>query len=122
MILDLGNAIARKPEEKDVQAIHSYRNDPEVYSSLGGHHAEMSLEDVRRWIEHHRLNRDDLVWVLAEPDTDACIGHCGIYRIDLRAGKAETGLAIAKSHWGTGLRWSVASDAIDHSMSAAELI
>lgn len=103
MIFDLGNVYARKPEMSDIEAIYAYRNDPDVFVSLGGHHTGMSRDDIQDWIEFHRTNPNNLVWVLATFDSDTCVGHAGLYNIDYRRGKAELGTALAKSHWGGGL-------------------
>ena len=114
MIINFGDAYARKPEEKDIDAIVAYRNDPDVFASLGGHFNGMSREDARQWIEYHRANTSDLVWILATNHAGRCVGHCGLYKIDYRIGKAELGMAIAKSHWGNGLGGRVLSGLIDY--------
>lgn len=121
MILDFGNAVARKPEEKDIEDIYRYRNDPDVFVTLGGHLTGMSREDVRHWIDFHRTNTNDIVWVLATKDNDQCIGHCGLYKLDYRVGKAELGIAIAKSHWGTGLGGRVYCQLISYAFKQLRL-
>lgn len=112
-IIDFGDAYARKPDPRDIDQIYAYRNDPAVYQMLGGHFTGMSREDVSRWIEHHRTNTGDLVWAIASKDSDECIGHCGLYKIDYRRGKAELGTAIARSHWGGGLGGRVLAGLIE---------
>ena len=103
MIIDFGRVFCRKLESKDVEDIYNYRNDPDVYRTLGGFYSGMSKEDVHQWVAHQRTNKTDMVWALATKDEDRCIGHIGLYNIDYRVGKAEIGVAIAKSHWGQGI-------------------
>ena len=121
MFIDLGEVVLRKPEQEDLEAIHQYRNDPDVYSTLGGHYAGMSREDVRRWIEHHRTNQRDLVLVLADKADDTCVGHAGLYNIDYRRGKAELGIAIARTFWGKGLGVAVYVGLIEYAFKQLRL-
>ncbi len=114
MVIDFGDAVARKPEMSDLEAIRAYRNDPRVYSGLGGHFTGMSREDVGRWITHHQTNTKDAVWVVADKATDACLGHCGLYKIDYRIGRAEFGYAFAPEHQGRGLGGRVLAGLIDY--------
>lgn len=103
MNFDLGIATTRKPELKDVEQIYQYRNDPDVYVSLGGDSQGMSRENVEEWIHLHNHNKNDYVWVIVERCSDKCIGHLGIYQIDFRNRKAEIGMAISKEYWGQGI-------------------
>ena len=103
MNFDLECAYTRKPELKDIEQIYQYRNDKEVYKTLGGFSNGMSRENVKSWIEFQVQNKNDIVWVIAEKETDICIGHLGLYDIDHRVGKAEIGIAIAKEFWGKGI-------------------
>lgn len=121
MNFDLGNAFVRKPEEKDVEAIYCYRNDPDVYATLAGHYTGMSRQDARQWIEAHRANQRDLVWVIADKETDLCVGHCGLYNLDYRKGKAELGVALARTHWGGGLGARALGFLIDYAFKQLRL-
>jgi len=103
MVIDLGGYYARKPEAKDVENIYNYRNDPNVYATLGGFFSGLSRSSIEKWIETNSSNQNDYVWVIAEENNDECVGHCGLYKVDFRVGKAELGAAIAKAHWGKGL-------------------
>jgi RimJ/RimL family protein N-acetyltransferase len=117
----VGEIIARKPEEKDTEEIYRYRNDPDVYQTLGGHYAGMSRADIRDWIEHHRANIGDFVVVLATADDDRCVGHAGLYQIDYRKGKAELGVAIAKGHWGKGIGTGVLKELVSYAFGELRL-
>ena len=103
MNFDLGCATTRMPELKDVEEIYRYRNDDDVYVSLGGVFHGMSRENVKEWINFHNHNEKDHVWVIVDKVSDKCVGHLGLYQIDFRNGKAEIGIAIAKEYWGKGI-------------------
>ena len=75
MIIDFGSVFSRKLESKDVEGIYNYRNDPDVYMTLGGFYKGMSREDVQQWVSFQRTNSVDTVWALATKDDDRCIGH-----------------------------------------------
>lgn len=103
MNFDLGCAYTRIAELKDVENIYQYRNDKDVYKSLGGFSHGMSREDVKKWILSHNSADVDYVWVIADKETDECVGHFGLYNIDFRVGKLEIGIAISKTYWGKGI-------------------
>lgn len=93
MIFNLEKYRIRKPEPKDVEALYFYRNNPDVVSALGGFSRGFSRTDLIEWIEYHRKNRQDMVWIITDLE-DRCIGHCGLYKIDFRVGVAEYGICI----------------------------
>ncbi len=121
MIIDFGSVFSRKLESKDVEDIYNYRNDPNVYMTLGGFYKGMSREDVQQWVSFQRTNSVDTVWALATKDDDRCIGHLGLYNIDYRVGKAEIGLAISKSHWGNGIGGKIYSGLIEYAFNQLRL-
>ena len=121
MIIDFGSVFSRKLESKDVEDIYNYRNDLDVYMTLGGFYKGMSREDVQQWVSFQRTNSVDIVWALATKDDDRCIGHLGLYNIDYRVGKAEIGLAISKSHWGNGIGGKIYSGLIKYAFDQLRL-
>jgi len=121
MIIDFGSVFSRKLESKDVEGIYNYRNDPDVYMTLGGFYKGMSREDVQQWVSFQRTNTVDTVWALATKDDDRCIGHLGLYNIDYRVGKAEIGLAISKSHWGNKIGGKIYSGLIKYAFDQLRL-
>lgn len=97
MILDLDDKFQlRRPEPKDVEALYCYRNDPKIVSALGDYSRGFSRADLVEWVEYHRKNHQDLVWIITD-QRDCCIGHCGLYQIDFRVGVAEYGICIGMS-------------------------
>jgi RimJ/RimL family protein N-acetyltransferase len=97
-------AILRRPEPTDGEKIWEYRNDPDVVRQLGGFSPGMSMKDVLEWIERHRNRTDEIIWVIADREDSACLGHVGLYRLDYRLQLGEFAICIgAKSWWGKGL-------------------
>ena len=121
MNFDLGIATTRKPEYKDVEAIYCYRNDRDVYISLGGVSQGMSRANVEEWIKFHTHNDKDYVWVIVDKETDTCIGHLGLYKIDFRARKAEIGMAVAKKYWGNGIATKAFKEILNYAFNELNL-
>lgn len=94
MFIKVGEFTLRRPEPKDVDAMYAYRNDPTVVSLLAGFNRGFTKNDLAEWIEYHRKNRADLVWIIADAE-DKCVGHCGLYKIDFRNGSADIAICIA---------------------------
>jgi ribosomal-protein-alanine N-acetyltransferase len=121
MNFDLGCAYTRKPEIKDIEQIYQYRNDHEVYKTLGGFSSGMSRENVKSWIEFHSTNTKDYVWAIAEKETDKCIGHLGLYDIDFRIGKAQIGMAISQEFWGKSIGMKAFVNILDYAFNQLRL-
>lgn len=104
MIHRLGNIILRKPEPVDVELLYLQKNDPEIASVLGGFSTGYTRRDLTEWIEKRRQRTDEVVWVIADLETDECLGHAGLYRLDHRIGSAELAILLgAKCRWGQGI-------------------
>ncbi|MDI6816840.1 MAG: GNAT family protein [Actinomycetota bacterium] len=100
----IGDFILRDPEPADIEALYHYKNDPAIAGTLGGFTSGYSLSDIQDWIEFHRKRDDEVVWVIAEAESDHCVGHIGFYRIDYRARSAEFAILIGdRALWGKGL-------------------
>lgn len=96
--------LLRKPEPADIEALYHQKNDPEVGALLGGFTNGYSRKDLEGWVEHHRTHRSEVLWVIAESETDRAVGHVGLYEIDHRIRTAEFAIMIGeKSAWGNGL-------------------
>ena len=104
MIIHLPRFTLRPPEPKDCQALYIFKNDPDLASLLGGFHAGYSMADLADWIEFHRKRKDEIIRVIADPESDDCIGHVGLYNIDYRVRSAEFAIMIGAANlWGKGL-------------------
>jgi RimJ/RimL family protein N-acetyltransferase len=104
MHLLLSTILLRKLEPEDAPNLYRFRNDPEVTSGLGGFSSGYSLQAIEEWVERHARASEDLVWAIADRETNACLGHVGLYRIDHRVGSCEFGLLLGdSSRWGRGI-------------------
>lgn len=102
-MIELGGVRLRPPEERDVRAIQSLRNDELTRASLGGFSVGYSTRDVNEWLERHRSRADEVVWVVATVGDDECIGHTGLYNLDQRVRKAEFGIVLGRPNTGRGI-------------------
>ena len=104
MIVSMDGYLLRPVEPADGEAFYKYKNDPEVVDLLGGFRTGYSRADIAEWIERHRKRPDEVVWTIAEVETDRGLGHVGLYNIDHRIRSAEFGIMIGdKSYWGKGI-------------------
>jgi len=85
----VGPVILRCRDTRDLDALYTQKNDPEVANLLGGFATGYSRRDIECWLEAHRTRRDEAIWVIADPETDACLGHVGLYNIDGRVRSCE---------------------------------
>jgi RimJ/RimL family protein N-acetyltransferase len=102
--MQAGDVILRPIEEYDLPFIREFRNDPSVVSVLGGFSTGYSRQDIERWYQAHQNRSDEVLWTIALPEEDRCIGHVGLYQIDYRIGKADFGIVIGNgAHRGRGI-------------------
>lgn len=110
MHLLLSTTLLRKLEPEDAPNVYLFRNDPEVARGLGGFSSGYSLQAIKEWIERRGKASDDLVCAIADPETNACLGHAGLYQIDHRVRACEFGILIGdSSRWGKGIGKEVTS-------------
>jgi RimJ/RimL family protein N-acetyltransferase len=110
MHLLLSTTLLRKLEPEDAPNLYRFRNDPEVARGLGGFSSGYTLQAIKEWIERRGKASDDLVWAIADRETNACLGHAGLYQIDHRVRACEFGILIGdSSRWGKGLGKEVTS-------------
>lgn len=115
--------LLRKPELNDLEALYIIKNDPEIAGMVVGFSIGYSITDLKDWIEYHKKQRDEIFWVIAEKETNRCIGHVGIYQIDYRARKAEFGIIIGdKALWGKGLGLIFSKFAIEYAFNNLNLM
>jgi RimJ/RimL family protein N-acetyltransferase len=89
----------RRPEPKDADFLYEFRNDWEVIQYLGGFSTGYSTRDIHDWIEYHRNRSDEILWTIAERETDTCLGHVGLYKIDHRVRSAEFAIMLGNKEW-----------------------
>jgi [ribosomal protein S5]-alanine N-acetyltransferase len=90
----LNHVILRPLEERDLQQLYGFRNDPEILQGLGGFSAGFSKADLHDWLQFHRQRNDEVLLAISLRETNTCIGHVGLYQIDHRIRKAEIGILI----------------------------
>jgi len=122
MILETSRSILRRPEPADAEKIYEYRNNPEVVRHLGGFSPAMAMKSVQEWIEYHRNRNDDIVWIIADKNDSACLGHVGLYKLNHRLQLAEFAICIGvQQFWGKGLGKEVASAVIAYGFDELHL-
>lgn len=103
-MIDLGEIMLRPLDTSDVEALYHFRNDPSITSQLGGFSSGYSRRDLEDWMESHGKRTDEVLWAIALSETDECIGHVGLYRINHRIGTSELAIVIGSSQYqGRGL-------------------
>jgi RimJ/RimL family protein N-acetyltransferase len=108
MTICLNEVVLRRPEPRDAEQLYVYRNDWDVICSLGGFSRGYSLKDLAEWVEYHRTRQDEILWTIADRETDRCLGHIGLYKIDHRVRSAELAILLGdKTRWGHGLGHAV---------------
>jgi RimJ/RimL family protein N-acetyltransferase len=113
-VIEVGNLTLRPFELKDVECLYRFRNDWEVTRFLGGFSVGYSRADLDGWIKSHSSRPDEILWAIAEHETDECVGHAGLYKIDHRAQKAEFAIVLAGAHWsGKGYGTKVTSTVVE---------
>jgi [ribosomal protein S5]-alanine N-acetyltransferase len=115
MKIVLEEVVLRRPEPRDAEQFYAYRNDWDVIRCLGGFSTGYSIKDIHEWIEFHRGKRDEIIWTIAEKESDLCIGHVGLYNIDHRVRSAEFAIMIGdKEWWGKGAGKKVTQAVVDY--------
>ena len=113
MHLLLSTTLIRNLEPEDAPNLYRFRNDPEVARGLGGFSAGYSLQAIKEWIDRRGKASDDLVWTIADRESNTCLGHVGLYQIDHRVRSCEFGILIGEpSRWGKGIGREVTSATI----------
>lgn len=103
-MIDLGDFLLRALEMKDVDHLYQFRNDWEVIRTVGGFSAGYSRVNLEDWIKRHSNRPDEVLWTIAEKDSDRCVGHVGLYQIDNRVRKGQFAILIGdRELWGKGL-------------------
>ena len=118
----IGDYILRHPEHTDVEDLYEQKNDADIADMLGGFSMGYSRADLSEWIDYHRKCANEIVWVIAEADTDRCVGHVGLYKIDQRVGSAEFGIMLGdRTVWGKGLGRACTEFAVDYAFTQLNL-
>lgn len=93
-------------EPEDYVLINKWRNDEEIYRSLGGNLNFVSLAREKAWVQSKSIEDNRNIYLaVCILDSDELVGYTSINNIDLRNQKAEWGGTIIgnKSLWGKGI-------------------
>lgn len=83
----------RAIEEEDLELLHRWANDPEIWDMLGGWHFPSSMAYMKKWfasVEDDPLNRRFAI----EAPTAGLIGTVNLVEIDWKNNHAFTGLML----------------------------
>lgn len=86
--------LLRAPERRDVELLHKWANDPEIWALLGGWHFPYASHSTERWVES--LDGNNLkshVFAIEGPDS-RLIGTANLVNIDWRNRNAEHGITL----------------------------
>ena len=118
----VGDVLLRKPEPKDLDALYVQKNDVELAAMLGGFNKGYTRADLTAWLEFHRTAKDEVLWAIAEPTKDACLGHVGLYKIDHRVGSTEFAILLGdRAWWGKGVGKACTAFAVDYAFTQLNL-
>ena len=95
----------RAMTEADAPALLPIYGDPEV-RRMGYAPPMGSLDDALAVVaETHRLveARTIFHWGMALADTDVIVGHCTLFHMETRYGRADVGYSLRRDLWGRGL-------------------
>jgi ribosomal-protein-alanine N-acetyltransferase len=118
----VGDVVLRAPEQRDVDSLLVIKNDREIASMLGGHSDGYTRDGLRRWVDFHRSAKDESFWVIVDPQTDRCLGHVALYKIDPRIGSAEFAILVGdRAWWGKGVGRDCTAWLVNHAFTTLNL-
>lgn len=103
-------------EESDVgEEYLGWLNDYEVTRYLEAGKFPSTPEDVRKYVEHYRNSKTDLIFAILDRETNQHIGNVSLNRINFIHRTADTGLLIGqKDFWGKGYAFEAWSLLIEY--------
>jgi ribosomal-protein-alanine N-acetyltransferase len=122
MHIHLDQVVLRKPEPSDAAAMYRYRNNPDSTNYLAEHHRSFSMKDIEEWIERHRTMENEIVWTVADRQTNDCLGHAGLYQINQRVRCADAGIMLGDpATWGKHLGSAVLTAIVEFGFTQLNL-
>ena len=95
IILKCNNLTFRRPTLDDVEELVVLKNNKEASRFLGGNTPIYTVEGMKRWVEFHNNNKEEVLLVIYDENAHKLIGHVGLYKIDEYSKKAEFGILLA---------------------------
>jgi RimJ/RimL family protein N-acetyltransferase len=88
------NVILRAPEMRDVELLHKWANDPEIWKFLGGWHFPYASSSTEKWIAGMNSNNQrDYVFSIDAPEV-GLIGTANLLEIDWKNRHAYHGMML----------------------------
>lgn len=97
--------VLRPMTDEDAPALLPIYGDPEV-RRMGYAPPMASLDDALAVVADTRRlaeARTIFHWGLALAESDVVVGHCTLFHVELRYGRAEVGYSLRRDLWGRGL-------------------
>jgi RimJ/RimL family protein N-acetyltransferase len=91
----------RSVEEKDLEVMQIWANDPEIQYLLGGWHFPINKNDQFKWFNNLSCQSNNQRFII-EVDSSIVIGMANLLNINFKDGNAEHGLLIDKKYQGQG--------------------
>ncbi|KAF1030100.1 MAG: putative ribosomal N-acetyltransferase YdaF [Pseudomonas sp.] len=113
----------RPPRAEDWRALFAIWSDAEAmryFSFPAMTHAEQAIERFEGLLRSSQAG-EDLVCIVALPDTGEVIGTCDLFNVDVQCRRAEIGFTLNRAYWGKGYMREAASAVIEHAFGSAGL-
>ena len=94
-MLTVDNLCFRIPTIDDADSLCELKNNEKAAFLLGGIHHHYTLDEIKKWIDFHNTNPEEVLFVIEDTVARKIIGHVGLYKIDSVAKKTEFGILIA---------------------------
>ncbi|AZA90652.1 MULTISPECIES: GNAT family protein [Chryseobacterium] len=89
-----GNKVVlRAIEDKDLELLHKWSNDPEINYKLGGWHFPSSMQDQQKWFNNFNLNSNNQRFAI-DTEEFGLIGMVNIVDINWKDRRASTGMLL----------------------------
>ena len=79
----------------DIEELVVLKNNKKASRLLGGNTPIYTVESLKKWVEYHNRNKEEVLLVIYDEDVQKLIGHVGLYKIDTYSKKAEYGILLA---------------------------
>jgi RimJ/RimL family protein N-acetyltransferase len=114
-VLETPRLILRPFKESDVEAVHVWFSDPEIFRfyTYGPYRTPEEtanrIDEYRRQFAKHGFGK----WIVIDKATRIPIGDAGLM-LEEDTGEVHLGYRIARSHWGQGLATEAAQEWVRH--------
>lgn len=85
--------LLRAIEERDLELLHKWSNNPEINYMLGGWHFPSSMQDQKKWFDQLNLKDNNQRFAIDSSD-DGLIGMINLVNINWKDRRAFTGLLL----------------------------